>query len=138
MRDITINAEPVEQIKVHLVGETYLITPPKAAFALRMARAAEDFKDDVTKQMKIIDQWVDSAFGPKADEIRARMDDGEDALDITHLIELLEAVVEVQTENPTGSSPDTSPSPPSTDATSKDTSSAKARRTRSTVSASAS
>lgn len=101
MVEINIDAKPVEPIHVNLVGKGYEITPPKAALAMRMATEAKLFADDPSKMIEVLNAWIRRAFGDKAEKIQRRLDDEDDALDIFHIMELMEAVTEAQTTDPT-------------------------------------
>jgi len=102
MSDITIKAEPVGTIHIELVGKEYDIKPPKAALAMRIAFEAKIYQDDPAKLGEVINAWIDRAFMDKAEKIRKRLDDEDDLLDIVHIMALMEAVIEKQTDpNPT-------------------------------------
>lgn len=100
--DITIEADPVSTLSVNLVGKTYEIKPPKAALAMRLAVESKLYQDDPAKMADILDLWIKKAFGTKAEKIKARFEDEDDDLDITHIMVLMERVIEKQTGgNPT-------------------------------------
>lgn len=120
---ITIGADApaIETITVNLVGKKYKVTPPKESYSLKLARSApqlaglakgdgtgfadlmENDPEKITEMVDsindLIDGWVESAFGAKAPEIKARLDDSSDRLDTKHIMELLEAVMEYSTED---------------------------------------
>lgn len=100
--DITIEATPRKTLSVTLVGVDYLITPPKAGFALRMASKARSTDDDAALGvMDDLFEWVRKAFRDQADAVLGRLDDEEDELDINHLTELMSKVIEASSGNPT-------------------------------------
>lgn len=100
--DINIGASAPEPINVTLVDKKYTITPPKAALAMRLAVESKLYADDPAKMADILDLWIKKAFGEKADKIKARLDDEDDLLDITHVMILMEKVIEAQMdEDPT-------------------------------------
>lgn len=101
---ISIQAAFAETIDIDLVGVRYKITPPKAGLAIQIARLSVDTSGQNTvKVLDLLDKWIDRAFGEEqAAAVRARMyEDDEDQLDLPHLIELVKAVMETQSGNPT-------------------------------------
>lgn len=102
MSDITIDADPVSTVSVKLVGKEYDITPPKAALAMRLAVEAKLYQDDPSKMAEVLEVWMKRAFGEKVEKVQKRLDDEKDLLDITHIMALMEKVIEKQTGNPTG------------------------------------
>jgi len=103
MKPITIDADPVEQIEVNLVGVPYQINPPKAALAMRLAVEAKTMGEDPSAVNAVMDSWMDKAFGKStAKAVRKRLEDDKDLLDIQHVMLLMEKIIEAQTEaNPT-------------------------------------
>lgn len=101
---IEIEAQDLEQITVNLVGTEYLLTPPKAALAISFAEQVDDVKANPMQGMKVITEWLESGFGkPTATKIMKRMKDPKDKLDLGHVNQLLQKVMEMQTDgNPTG------------------------------------
>lgn len=95
---IVITADPVEPIEVSLVGVDYLIHPPKAALAMRMAIESKLYADDPEKMAQALDGWVRKAFGKEYPALQARLDDETDLLDFPHVMTLMEKVMEAQTE----------------------------------------
>ena len=101
---IEIKADPRTPIKVSLVGVDYELNPPKSALAIKLAVQAKTAGDDPTLVLQAIDEWVDKAFGKKnATAVRKRLDDENDDLDTPHLMQLMEAVIEASSGNPTSS-----------------------------------
>lgn len=103
---IRIEAEPRPTILVELVGVEYSVSPPKAALALKLSvhsKQAMDSKDP--EQMdRAMQEWIATAFDPEtAEKVRARLDDPRDALDMPHIGQLMRAVMEATTGNPTTS-----------------------------------
>lgn len=106
---ISIQAKPREKITADLVGVEYLISPPKGAFSLALAERAQKSKaeGDSTSIWNDVQSWLKKAVGDKQTKaIQKRLDDDDDDLDIMHIVDLMEQVVEVTTDNPTSSSPD--------------------------------
>jgi hypothetical protein len=102
---ITITAEPRAAIPVDLVGVRYTVQPPKSALAFKLAVQAKSAGEDPEQMLTTIDEWIEKAFGKKqATAIRGR-------LDINHLMQLMEALIEEGSKNPT-SSPPASPKSP--------------------------
>ena len=106
---------PRKKMAVRLVGKEYLVDPPKGAAALRMARIAKELganpsPEDMGEMMDVLDGWITKAFGPKAKEVLARLDDWDDQLDLDHIMVLMQRIMAVQGGNPTTSSSDSSES----------------------------
>lgn len=101
MTEINIEAGPVTTIPVTLVGTRYEVRPPKAALAMRMAVEAKTFTDDPEKMMAVLTVWMKQAFGSALPEVRRRLEDPGDQLDITHIMSLMEKITEAQTATPT-------------------------------------
>jgi len=89
-------------LNVELVGVDYVITPPKAALAIEMAkdiRGAKSKKPD--EVMDTLYEWLSMCMDEKElASIKARLKDPKDDLDIQHVTELLTAVMERITNNP--------------------------------------
>lgn len=98
---VLIAADKREVIPVELVGERYSILPPKTAVTLKMAVRAKQAGSDPALMYEALQEWIDKAFGKKAKEVHKRLDDPDDLLDIEHITELMKAVIEVSTGNPT-------------------------------------
>jgi hypothetical protein len=98
---ITITASPREPVKVDLVGQIYEVTPPKAALAMKLAVQAKTAQGDASLVEGAIFEWIDTAF-TKADakKIKARLSDQDDLLDYPHISQLIEALVEAGSANP--------------------------------------
>lgn len=101
--DIVIEADPVVTIPIDLVDKRYDIYPPKTALAMRLAVESKLYQDDPAKMVEVLDEWIKRAFGDKAKSIHKRLQDEKDALDIQHIMALMEKVIEHQTGgDPTG------------------------------------
>lgn len=99
---IVIDAEPREAIPVSLVGEEYLVTPPKSTLALKLAARAKEAGEDGEKIRAELDSWVLMAFGKKQSaKIQDRLDDAEDDLDLPHIMSLMQKLAEAVTPDPT-------------------------------------
>lgn len=125
---IVIDADPRSYIDVRLVGVDYRVYPPKASFSLEMARNAQDLQRKTERaqnkkkakkgnpatsaaqdvdassalaSVKMLEDWVDQAFGDQAKAVHDRLADPQDALDLPHIGQLIEAVTEEQTGGPT-------------------------------------
>lgn len=102
MTQIVIEASPRKTYEVSLVGVDYTLTPPKSALALRMANQARSGADGASEVVDSIYSWVRSAFGAdQYDGIVARLEDPDDLLDIEHLTQLMQKVMEAMTDTPT-------------------------------------
>lgn len=99
---IVIDAEPRKAFPVQLVGEEYLVTPPKSTVALALARKAKEAGDDAAVVEKELHNWVRIAFGKKqAVKVIARLADGDDDLDLPHIMQLMQKLAEAATGDPT-------------------------------------
>lgn len=99
---IVIEADPREPFTVSLVGEEYLVTPPKSTIALALAARAKEAGEDGGKVREELDGWVRLAFGKKqAAKVIDRLDDAEDDLDLPHIMELMQKLAEAVTPDPT-------------------------------------
>lgn len=105
--NIDIQAVPRNVLPITLVGKKYNIKPPKASFAIRMAKQAKKFDDDPSLMLETLEGWMSRAFSVKKGDyeaVLARLDDPEDELDVPHIAQLMEAVTEKQMGgNPTTS-----------------------------------
>jgi hypothetical protein len=95
---ITIPVTKREPIDVTLGDKKYKVIPPKAAFAMKLAIQNKVFQDDPTQMLGLLDEWMKKAFGTKYAAIQKRLDDDADELDITHIMQLLEQMMEVQAD----------------------------------------
>lgn len=103
------NAQTPEAVKVRLVGVEYEIRPPKMWAAMRTTQklqglaAGEDMSPEaIGDAVEAMESWLrGSTTAQDADAILARLDDRDDALDLTHLAELIEKVTEATTGDPT-------------------------------------
>lgn len=102
MATIEITAEPVKTLDVNLVGVDYDVKPPKGSLAIVLASSLGKIKDNPDKLMRILGDWVRVAFGKKqAEAVMKRLEDPDDDLDITHIMQLMEKLAEATTGNPT-------------------------------------
>jgi hypothetical protein len=99
---IEIAADARKPITVDLVGVRYTLMPPKSAYSLRMAMRAQGAGEDVMQLINILDDWCAAAFGRTvASEVLARLDNADDLLDYSHLMQLMAKTAEIGTANPT-------------------------------------
>lgn len=93
-----------------IVGVVYDVYLPKSAASIALARSVKtdkkgNVKGDNAEVVASILEWVDQAFDADgAADIDRRLNDSRDKLDIQHLTEFMQKVVEHQTEeteNPT-------------------------------------
>jgi hypothetical protein len=96
--DITANEEP---ITVNLVGKPYVARPPKTLLAIKLGKGMEGSSDpDVI--LERLGEYLKMTFGEKeAGKIRKRLEDEDDALDIGHIMQLMEKITELSTKTPT-------------------------------------
>jgi hypothetical protein len=121
--EIEADEDDGQPIPVKLVGKQYLVNPPKSALAMNLAEGfsaaagkeppkgapaaqVEAFREKQRKQssksIKALKVWIRQAFGPEgADEINARLLDPDDKLDYKHLMNLMSALSEATTGDPT-------------------------------------
>ena len=95
---------------VDLVGVRYAVTPPKMRSAVKMFQqlqtAAADAEENPTAAFEQHDAWIRRLFRERADEVIARMEDEDDELDMVHINQLTQALM----ERAAGADPTTSPS----------------------------
>lgn len=104
-KHVAIVTEGRKKILISLIGVEYEITPPKTIVGLRMAIRAKAAADDPALMMEALDDWIVRAFGKVvAKTIQKRLESEDDDLDFQHITELMQAVVEQVTGNPTSSS----------------------------------
>lgn len=107
--DFIIDAEERKALTVNLVGKSYDIYPPKASLTLMMASKSSALMDKNGKVSKsntmspdkvqayssLIDGWVRATFTKEGHEdVMARLNDPADRLDMQHVFQLVEALVE--------------------------------------------
>jgi hypothetical protein len=99
---VVIVAEPKPKLLIDLVGVDYEITPPKAALAMAMAMNAKNAGEDPYALLDAISNWIRKAFGAEqAAAVLARMEDEDDLLDLPHIMQLMTAMIEKSTGDPT-------------------------------------
>ena len=99
---IVIEGTAPEKTTVNLVGVDYLLTTPKAVLGVNLGKAIKQKNDDPDAQLDALRKWLTAAGGKKqADAIMKRLADAEDLLDLKHIFQLINALVEDETENPT-------------------------------------
>ena len=96
--------------QARLVGVVYDIYVPKSSASIALARTVQKResaskkakgknpgKVDIAAEAEAIEdilEWADKVLGDSAGEVRARMQDPKDKLDIEHISELMEKVIE--------------------------------------------
>lgn len=96
--------------QARLVGVVYDIYVPKSSASIALARTVQKRetaskkakgknpgKVDIAAEAEAIEDildWADKVLGDSAGEVRARMQDPKDKLDIEHISELMEKVIE--------------------------------------------
>ena len=99
--------EDLTPLAVRLGGETYLVNRFKVGGVMDLVANAEgldldNFKlSDIGPFRNMINQWVRDAFGSQSGALFARLKDPSDKLDYTHLVKLLNKVMEASGQNPT-------------------------------------
>lgn len=101
--DLQIEAKPRKRVTVNLLNKRYSIMPPKTALAMKLSVRAKQAEDRPELMVDAIEEWIDKAFRPQdAEDVRYRIyEDDEDPLDIDHVMELMEKLIERQTNTPT-------------------------------------
>lgn len=106
---IVIDAPEREQHTVQLVGVEYLVTPPKAALAMKLsakfgAKTTDaDGKEvaDSEGMQEGLAQFILAAFGKKqAADVTKRLEDPDDLLDYPQITELVSLLFEQETTDP--------------------------------------
>ena len=106
---VSIEVKKRDAIPLIFGDDEYTILPPKGAMSLDLAERAQDAvaNGDVKSMWGEIEGWFIDGLGEEQwDRIDARLHDPTDDLDIVHLIQAMEALVEVVTDSPTSSSSD--------------------------------
>ena len=100
---IVIDAEPVETLDVKLVGMDYKITPPKTSMLMQVTDKMQGkAEEDVTSED--LYRFVDLMFTKvDAGKVKKRLGDPKDALDIDHVMNLLDKLMEAVQPNPSTS-----------------------------------
>lgn len=100
--DIQISIAPPKPITVDLGGTRYTVRPIKGALGIALGQRMQSVQGDAGKLRETIEHVVQIMFGKTvAPKVLARLDDPEDALDFTHILELMNALVERSTGSPT-------------------------------------
>lgn len=98
---IVIEATARTPHSVELVGEEYLVTPPKSTLALALASRVAAAGEDPGKIREEVDIWVRLAFGRKQSaKVLERLEDADDDLDLPHIMQLMQALAEAATADP--------------------------------------
>jgi hypothetical protein len=98
---ITIDAEPKKKVNIKLIGQNYSVNMPKASLAIRITQQARS-ADQGEKAFESLNTWMDAAFGARqVAAVRKRLDDPDDDLDLDHIMQLMNALLEAGSGNPT-------------------------------------
>lgn len=100
---IVIDAEPAETLDVKLVGVEYKLTPPKTSLLMQVTDKMQG-KDEEDITSEDLYRFVDLLFS-KSDsvQVKKRLNEPKDALDIEHVMTLLDKLMEAVQPNPTTS-----------------------------------
>ena len=102
MTMIEITAEPVKTVRVKLVGIEYNMKPPKGSLAIVLGKKMQASAEDPDGMLRALSDWITIGFGKKeATAIMKRLEDPDDDLDFTHIMQLMQKVAEATTGNPT-------------------------------------
>lgn len=94
MADINISGER-RSITVNLVGEEYQAYPPKPLVMAEFSRQAEKTGASVNEQIAQFEKTVAALFDKKdAAKVLKRLGDPQDALDVDHIMKLMQALTE--------------------------------------------
>lgn len=87
--------------------DPYLIRPPKGYLSTALAEKVQAAGDDVSVIMAEVEGWFEQGLGKKQwKKLRDRLEDPDDALDLAHLVQAMEGVIEKVVGDPTSSSSD--------------------------------
>lgn len=90
----------VQDIDINLVGENYIIHPPKMIVMLNFTKIIKDVEGSPEKILEVIDTYIESAFSTEDQKkVKARLSDPQDQLDLTHMMQLIEQVTEISSGN---------------------------------------
>lgn len=103
MDDIEISGEKPSSIKIKLVGVTYEGRPPKAVALINLSEQVSKEGATPADMIKFLRRFLEFTFGKKdAGDIMKRLEDADDDLDIVHITNLMEALIERSAgKNPT-------------------------------------
>lgn len=101
MSKIEITATPAHPIAVTLLGVDYTVRPLKGSLGVAMAQRFSGKNLTADKVGKEMTTLIKALFGTDAPKITKRLNDPEDDLDYPHIVELMNAVMEANTGNPT-------------------------------------
>lgn len=91
-------------IEVNLVGVTYNVRVPKGISTMVFAQKLQELQGDennAEKLLETLEEWLVGTFGDEdGNAIVARLYDDQDDLDFTQVMELMEALIERATANP--------------------------------------
>lgn len=101
-REVVVDIPDVEPINVKINGEVYVCYPPKIATLMDAMGLSEDDKATDADAVESLYKWVELAFGEEdANAILDRIEDPRDTLDVVHIGQIMQAVMEKDTGNPT-------------------------------------
>lgn len=99
---IDIEAAPQKTHDVNLVGKAYKVKSPKTAVLMATQENIE--KDDKEQSLNSFMPILELLFSKtEAKSVMKRLTDPKDQLDISHVNQLIEAIVQESQENPTTS-----------------------------------
>lgn len=100
---IVIDAPNRTTIRVRLVGKDYDVYQPKGAAGLELMRAAKAIEgENLDTQLDLVGSLVGMLFNQRqAEQVTARLHKVDDPLDLQHIMELVNALSEEVTGNPT-------------------------------------
>lgn len=99
---IEITAEAPKPIEITFVGVDYKVRPIKASLGIALAQNLQNLGEDPAKIDKGIAKLLNAIFGKDvAKDVKDRMTDPDDLLDIPHVMELLNKLMEKSSGNPT-------------------------------------
>lgn len=102
-KEIVISAEAPDLIPVELVGQKYTVRPIKSSLGLQMAQQFNKKDQKPEDIAEALDSIIGTLFGKEKPKIIKRLGDSEDLLDYVHIMELINALAERASGNPTTS-----------------------------------
>lgn len=97
-KTLVVSAPARETVDVKVAGVVYPVTRPKSIVALEISTLGSSIDsanpESVTEALDKINLIVDSLFGAKAEDVRKRLRDPKDTLDLTEIVQTANVVTE--------------------------------------------
>lgn len=101
---IVVDVAPRVPHNVVLGGQPYRALPMKMLTAVNLGKKLEAAGENTDKLLYELESFVGTIFGRGSEQTRAimaRMEDPEDGLDLPHVMDLVQKLIERTTKNPT-------------------------------------